>query len=113
MPIVTVRHARPSVLMRDRIRSKALFKSGVWTWSEVSGPSSHDAGLHFSEVVSGEESGLAMIAGDAILSVLSSKAAESPTGSRLPSSNLMMCSGSKARAVVEAVNPWKIKYPRI
>ena len=95
-------------MTRDRIRSKASFKSGVQIGLEVSGPSSHDAGLQGSEVVSGEVPGLLMIAGDAILSgfpVLSSKAAESTTGSRLPSSDLMTRSGSKAGAMVEAANP--------
>ena len=101
------------MMARDHIKSRASFKSGVWTGSEVSAPSSHDAGLQGSEVVSGEESVLAMIAGDAILSVLSSKATESPAGSRLPSSDLMTRSGSKAGAVAEAANPWKIKSPRI
>ena len=64
----------------------------------------------------GEESGFVMTAGDAILSgflVLSSIAAESPAGSRLPSSDLVTRSGSKAGAVVGASNPWKIKSPRI
>ena len=100
-------------MTRDHIRSKASFKSGVWTGSEVSGPSSHDAGLQGSEVVSGEESGLAMIVGDAILLVLSSIAAESPAGFRLPSSDLVTRSRSKAGAVVEAANPWRIKSPQI
>ena len=51
-------------------------------------PNSRDADFQGSELVSGEESGFVMIAGDAILSsfpVLSSKAAESSEGSRLPS----------------------------
>ena len=57
-----------------------------------------------------------MIARDAILSgfpVLSFKAAESLVGSRLPSLNPMMHPGSKAGVVLGAVNPWKIKSPRI
>ena len=40
-------------------------------------------------------------------------ATESPVGSTLPSSDLMVCSGSKARAAVGAANPSKIKSPRI
>ena len=104
------------MMMRDHIRSNASFKGGVWTGSEVSGQSSHDAGLQGSELVSGEDSGFVMIVGDAILSgflVLSSKAVENPAGSRLPSSDLMTLSGSKAGVVVVAANPWNIKSPRV
>ena len=104
------------MMARDRIKSKASFKSEVWTGTEVPWPSSHDADLQGSELVFGEETGFVMIAGDATLSgfpVLSSKAAESPAGSRLPSSDLVTRSGSKAGAVVGAMNPWKMKSPRI
>ena len=55
-------------------------------------------------------------AGDVIPSgspVSSSIVAESPVGFKLPSSDLVMCSRSKAKAVVGAVNPWKIKSPQI
>ena len=84
--------------------------------TEVPWPNSHDADFEGSELVSGGESGFLMTAGDAILSgspVLSSIAAENPAGSRLPSSGLVTHSGSKARAVVGAANPWKFKSPRI
>ena len=104
------------MIARDRIKSKASFKSEVWTGTEASWPSSHDAVFEGSVLVSGEESGFTMTARDAILSgspVLSSKAAESPAGSRLPSSDLVTRYGSRARAVVGATNPWKIKSPRI
>ena len=90
-------------MARDRIRSRASFKSKVWMGTGDPWPNSHDADFQGSDLVSGEGSGLVMIAGDAILSGfpgLSSKAAESPAGSRLPSSDLMTCSGSKAGAVV-------------
>ena len=101
---------------RDRIKSRASFKSDVWTGTEVPWPILHDAEFEGSELVFGEETGFVMIAGDATLSgfpVLSSKATESPAGSRLPSSDLVMRSRSKAGVVVGAVNPWKIKSPRI
>ena len=55
-------------------------------------------------------------AGETITSVspvLSSMAVESTMGSKLPSSDLVVCSGSKAGAVIGAANPWKIKSPRI
>ena len=75
--------------------------------------------------MSKSESGFMMIegawrnsgpAGEALPSgfpVTSSLAVESPAGSKLPSSDLVMCSRSKARAAVGAVNPYKIKSPRI
>ena len=99
-------------MARDHIKSRASFKSEVWTGTEVPWPSSHNADSEGSEPVSGEEPGFVMTAGSAILSgspVLSSIAAESPAGSRLPSSDLSACSGSKARAVIGAANPSRIK----
>ena len=104
------------MMARDRIKSKATFKSEVWMGTEVPELSLHDGDFKDSEPVFGEESGLEMTAGDTILfdsPVLSSIAAESPAGSRLPSSDLVTRSGSKAGAVVGAANPWKIKSPRI
>ena len=59
-------------MARDRIKSKASFKSEVWTGkresvelggTEVSWPSSHDVDLESSELVSGGESGFMMIEG--------------------------------------------------
>ena len=40
-------------------------------------------------------------------------AAESPVGFKLPSSDSARSFGSEAGAAVDAVNPWKIKSPRI
>ena len=103
-------------MARDRIKSRASFKSEVWMGTEVPRPRSQDTDCKGPELVSGEESGFVMAAGGSILSdspALSSIAANSPTVSRLPSSDLVMRSGSKARAVVGAANPWKIKSPRM
>ena len=82
------------------------------------------AGLESSDLESGGESGLSMIGGtwtdfefaaDTIASGSSIMrfVAETPVGSRLPSLDLVVCSGSRARAVVGAANPLKIKSPRI
>ena len=49
----------------------------------------------------------------AFVSLVVSFIAESPMGSKLPFSNLIVCSGSKAREVVGAVNPSKTKSPRM
>ena len=108
-------------MARDRIKSRASFKSEVWTGkresvelgrTEVPWPNRHDADLESSELVSGGESGFVRIEGawhnsgpaDDVIPfgspVSSSIAAEG--SSKLPSSDLMMCSGSKARAVVGA-----------
>ena len=79
-------------------------------------PSSHDADSEGSEPVSGEESGFVMVASDTTSSgshVLGLVAADSPAGSGIPSSDPAMRFGSKARAEVGVVNPWKIKSPRI
>ena len=112
-------------MMRDHIKSRASLKGEVWPGRRESvehggegtpWPSSHDAESEGSEIVSGEGSGLMMVASDTASSgspVLSSIAAESPAGSNLPSSGLVMRSGSKARAEVGVANPWKIKSPRI
>ena len=83
---------------------------------ETPWPSSHDAGSEGSEPVSGEESGFMMVASDTTSSgspVLGLVTADSPAGSGIPSLDLAMCFGSKARAEVGVVNPWKIKSPRI
>ena len=79
-------------MTRDRIWSKASFKSKVWTGTEVPWPSLHDADFEGSKLVSGEDPSFVMTAGGAILSdspVLSSIAVESLEGSRLPSSDLV------------------------
>ena len=55
-------------------------------------------------------------AGDAVPSgspVSGSIAVECLAGFKLPSSDLVVSSGSKARAVIGAANPWKIKSPRM
>ena len=83
---------------------------------ETPWPSSHDADSKGSEPVSGEESSLMMVASDTTSSsspVLGLVAANSPAGSVIPSSDLVVHSGSKARAAVRVVNPLKIKSPRI
>ena len=112
-------------MTRDRIKSRASLKGEVWPGrresveyggKETPWPSSHDADSEGSEPVFGEGSGFMMIAGDATSSgspVLGSIAAESLVGSDIPSSDLVARSGSKARAEVGVVNPWKIKYPQI
>ena len=77
---------------------------------------SHNADSEGPEPVFGEEFGFMMMAGDTTSSDspgLGSIAAESPAGSGIPSSDLAMRSGSKARVEVGVVNPWKIKSPQI
>ena len=104
------------MMTRDRIKSRASFKSEFWAGTEVPWPSPHDAGCEGPGLVFGKESGFRMSVGDTIPSgppLLSSAAAESPAGSSLPSLDLMTRSGSKAGAVVGAANPWEIKSPRI
>ena len=67
------------------------------------------------EEVSGEWSSFVMVASDAtstVSPVLGLVAADSPAGSRSPSSDMAMHSGSKAGAGVGVMNPWKIKSPR-
>ena len=112
-------------MTRDHIKSRASLKGEVWSGRketvEYGGkktpwPSSHDADSEGSEPVFGEESGFMMIVGDVVSSgspVLGLIATESPAGSGIPSSNLVTCSGFKARAEVGVTNPWKIKSPRI
>ena len=121
-------------MARDRIKSRALFKREVWIGQRESAeqggigfprPSSCNTDLESSDLVFEDESGFVLIKGawydsgsasetiPFVSPVLSSMAAESPAGSKLPSSNSVRCSGSKARAAVEAANPWKIKAPRI
>ena len=93
-------------MARDRIKSRASFKSEIWTGKrgsvvlggiEVPWPSSHDADLESLELVSGGESDFLRIegswhnpgpSGDAIPSsspVSSFIAAEGPARSKLPS----------------------------
>ena len=79
---------------------------------EIPRPSSHDADSESSEPVSGEESGFVMVASDTAFSgspILGLVATDSPAGSGIPSSDLATRSGSKTRAEVGVVNPWKIK----
>ena len=79
-------------------------------------PRSHDVVSEVSELVSGEESSFVMVASDTASSdspILGLLAADSPAGLEIPSSVLARRSGSKARAEVGVVNPWKIKSPRI
>ena len=74
-----------------------------------------DADSEGSEPVSGEESGFIMVASDTTSSgspVMGLAAADSPAGSGSSSSDLAMRSGSKGRAEVGVMNPWKIKSPR-
>ena len=83
---------------------------------ETPWPSSHDADSEGLEPVSGEEPSFMMVASDTTSSgspVLGLVAADTPAGSGIPSSDLAMCSGSKARAEVGVVNPGKIKSPQI
>ena len=70
--------------------------------------SSHDADFEGSEPVSGEGSGLVMVDSDAASSsspILGSVAADSPAGSRSPSSGMATRSGSKARGKVGVTDP--------
>ena len=69
-----------------------------------------------SEPVCEGESGFMMVASDTTSSgspVLGLVAVDSSAGSGIPSSDLAMRSGSKARAEVGVVNPQKIKSPWI
>ena len=112
-------------MTRDHIKSRASLKGEVWPERrepvecgkrETPWPNSHDANSEDSEPVSGEGSGFVMVVSDATSSgspVLGLVAVDSPAGSVIPSSDLAMRSGSKARAEVGVVNPWKIKSPRI
>ena len=75
-------------------------------------PSSHDADSESLEPVSGEESGFVMVASDTAFSgspILGLVATNSLAGLEIMSSDLATGSGSKARAEVGVVNPWKIK----
>ena len=112
-------------MTRDRIKSRASFKGEVWPERrepveygdrETPWPNSHDADSEDSEPMSGEGFGFMMVASDATSSgspVLDLVAADSPAGSGIPSSDLATRPGSKARAEVGVVNPWKIKSPQI
>ena len=122
------------MMARDHIKSRASFKSEVWTGKRRSVELVREkaswlcllgADLESSELGSGGESGFSIIRGtpfdsgladDTVASgstVVSFVIAEGPVGSKLPSSDSAVCSGSKARAVVGAANPSKIKSPRI
>ena len=117
---------------RDRIKSRASFRSEVWTGKRefmgaagvrASWPRSLDADLENSDLESEGESGTLAtrvarfvfgFADGAVPSrspVASSIIAGSLAGSKLLSSDLVICSGSKARAAVRAANPSKIKSP--
>ena len=105
----------------DHIKSRASLRSEVLSGrrasveygrKETPWPSSHDADSEGLEPMSGEESGFVTVASDTTSSgspVLGSMAADSPAGSVILSSDLAMHSGSKARAEVGVVNPWKIR----
>ena len=118
----------------DRIKSRASFRSKVWTekrgsagltGARASWPRSLDKDLESSDFESEGESGTLATRGawfvfgfadDAVPSrslVASSIIAWSPAGSKLPSLELVVFSGSKTRAVVGAVNLAKIKSPQI
>ena len=78
--------------------------------------SSHDADSESSEPVSGEGSDFVMVAGDTASSgspILGLVATDSPASLEIPSLVLARRSGSKARAEVGVMNPWKIKSPQI
>ena len=112
-------------MARDRIKFRASLKGEVCPERRESAeyggtdtllPDSHGADSECPEPVSGEGSGFVMVASDTTSSgspVLGLVAADSTAGSGIPSSDLAMCFGSKARAEVGVVNPWKIKSPRI
>ena len=116
------------------IKSRASFRSKVWTEKRESvgltrlrayWPRPLDANLESSDLEYEGESGTLATRGawfvfgfsdDTVPSrspVASSIIAGSPAGSKLPSSDLVVCSGSKARVVVGVVNPSKIKSPQI
>ena len=79
-------------------------------------PNSHDVDSEGLEPVSGEESGFMMVASDTASSgspMLGLMAVDGSAGSVIPSLDPAMRSGSKAKAEVGVVNPWKIKSPRI
>ena len=120
-------------MARDRIKSRASFKSEVWTLKresagltgvKASWPCLLSVDFKSSDWESGGESGLSMIgrtwsnprfAVDTVAfgSSIERFVAESPVSSRHPSSDLVVCSVFKARAVIGAANPSKIKSPRI
>ena len=118
----------------DHIKSRASFRSEVWTERResvgpagvrASWPRPLDVDLESSDLESEGESGTLAtwgarfdlgFADDAVPSrspVAGSIIACNPAGSKLPSSDLVVCSGSKARAAVGAANPLKIKFPQI
>src|SRR4051812_77930 len=106
-------------MMRDHIKSRASFKGEAWPGrretveyggKETPWPSSHDADSEGPKPMFREEFGFMMIAGDTTSSdspVIGLIAAKSPAGSGIPSSDLVMRPGSKARAEVGIANPWK------
>ena len=104
-------------MARDRIKSRASFKSEVRTGKresvelgeiEVPWPSSHNADSESLEPASGEEYGLVMVAGDPASfgsPILGLGATDSPAGLEIPFLVLARRSESKARAEVGVVNP--------
>ena len=80
---------------------------------KASWPCSLGVDFESSDLEFGGESGFADDAVPSGSPVVSSIIADSPAGSKLPSSDLVVCSGPKARAVVGAANPSKIKSPWI
>ena len=111
-------------MTRDHIKSRASLKGEVWLGrrgfveyggKETPWSNSHNADSEGPEPVSGEGSGYVMVASDATSTgspVLGLVAADSPAGSRSPSSGMTTRSGYKARAEVGVTNPWKIKSPQ-
>ena len=111
-------------MTRDRIKSRASLKGEVFPerretaeygGREAPWPNSHGADSEGPEPVSGEGSDFVMVASNATSfgsPVLGLVTADSPAGSRSPSSGMAMRSGSKAKAEVGAMNPWKIKSPQ-
>ena len=89
-------------MTRDRIKSRASLKGEVWPGRresveyggmETPWPSSHDADSEGSELVPGEKSGFMMVASDTTSSgspIQGLVIADTPAGSRIPSSDLAM-----------------------
>ena len=119
-------------MARDRIRSRASLKGKDWTerqeffalseakasWSRFTSTTLESAklgpGLKSGPSVMGGVWHGSMLADDTVLSgsaVVSSVIVVSPVDSKLPSSDLVVCFRSKARAAVGGANPSKIKSP--
>ena len=114
-------------MARERIKFGASFKGEVWTGRResmerggtgVPWPSSYNTDLESSELVYGGESGLMRIEGSwsdsgpagetipSISSVLSSMAVKRPTGSKLPSLDLVRSSRSEVGTTVGVASRW-------